>query len=98
MINRLLTPRIMKYPWIAGGSVWLVWLVNLAEGVGIRSIGRATVRSIIYATVHPQTAQSGGESEEGRRFTPLGRARGEGRAVACPDASARAFPARTKCC
>jgi hypothetical protein len=45
-----------------------------------------------------RTAQSGGESEEGRRAAPLGRVpapqawvRGEGRAVACPDASARAF-------
>ncbi len=39
MINRLLTPRIMKYPWIAGGTVWLAWVVNLVKGVGTRDIG-----------------------------------------------------------
>ncbi len=51
-------------------------------------------------TVHPRIAQSGGESEEGWRPTPLGRVpatqawvRGEGRAVASLNASARAFPA-----
>ncbi len=39
MINRLLTPRIMKYPWIAGGAVWLVWVVNVGRGIGDRDIG-----------------------------------------------------------
>ncbi len=34
-----------------------------------------------------------GRVREGRRPTPLGRARGEGRAVAAVPASARAFPA-----
>ncbi len=53
-----------------------------------------------YCAVHnlddsptPNRTVRGGESEEGWRPTPLGRARGEGRAVACPGASARAFPA-----
>jgi len=48
----------------------------------------------------PRTAQSGGESEEGRRPTPLGRVpatkewvRGEGRDLAACPARARAFPA-----
>jgi len=41
----------------------------------------------------PGTAQSGGESEEGRRPAPLGRARGEGRGLAACPASPRAFPA-----
>ena len=40
-----------------------------------------------------RTAQAGGESEEGRRPAPLGRARGEGRALARRPARARAFPA-----
>jgi hypothetical protein len=55
-----------------------------------------TVRCVIWATVHLLTAQSGGESEEGRRPTPLGRARGEGRAVACPPMQARGPSLRTK--
>jgi molybdopterin converting factor small subunit len=41
----------------------------------------------------PGTAQSGGESEEGRRPAPLGRVRGEGRGLAVCPASPRAFPA-----
>ena len=48
----------------------------------------------------PGTAQSGGESEEGRRPAPLGRVpatqawvRGEGRGLAACPASPRAFPA-----
>ncbi len=67
-------------------------LIGTGQGVHWPEIHEdITVRSIIKATVHPQSAQSGGESEEGRRPTPLGRARGEGRAVACPNASGRAF-------
>ena len=46
------------------------WLFRAGEAL--------TVRSLIKMTVHPQTAQSGGESEEGRRSAPLGRVRGEG--------------------
>jgi hypothetical protein len=61
---------------------------------------------VIYCAVRkigdrsPGTAQSGGESEEGRRPAPLGRVpapeawvRGEGRGLAACPASPRAFPA-----
>ncbi len=39
MISRLLTPTIMKYPWIAGGTVWLAWLLTLMRGSGRRDFG-----------------------------------------------------------
>jgi hypothetical protein len=39
MIGRLLTPRIMKFPWIAGGALWLTWLFNLVRGAGSQDIG-----------------------------------------------------------
>jgi hypothetical protein len=44
----------------------------------------------------PGTAQSGGESEEGRRPAPLGRARGEGRALAAHPVQWRGPSPRTK--
>jgi addiction module RelE/StbE family toxin len=57
---------------------------------------------IIYCAVHktgdspPGTAQSGGESEEGRRPAPLGRARGEGRELAARLVQVRGPSPRTK--
>jgi hypothetical protein len=44
----------------------------------------------------PGTAQSGGESEEGRRPAPLGRARGEGRGLAACLVRVRGPSPRTK--
>jgi alpha-1,2-mannosyltransferase len=32
--DRLLTPRRLKYPWIAGGMLWLAWLVSILVGPG----------------------------------------------------------------
>jgi hypothetical protein len=64
-------------------------------GIQVRQAGSSQG----YCAVHkigdrsPGTAQSGGESEEGRRPAPLGRARGEGRGLAACPASPRAFPA-----
>jgi hypothetical protein len=46
--------------------------VEIADYCAVRKIGDGI----------PETAQSGGESEEGRRPAPLGRARGEGRELA----------------
>jgi hypothetical protein len=43
-----------------------------------------------------RTAQSGGESEEGRRPAPLGRARGEGRGLAACLVRVRGPSPRTK--
>ncbi len=55
-----------------------------------------------YCAVHrtgdrpPETAQSGGESEEGWRPAPLGRVRGEGQAVAARLVQVRGPSPRTK--
>jgi hypothetical protein len=45
---------------------------------------------------HHRTAQAGGESEEGRRPAPLGRVRGEGRALAACPLQGRGPSLRTK--
>ena len=75
-----------------------VVILEHAEAI-LGRVGDHVYRCTRYSAVHQssdrplRTAQSGGKADEGRRPAPLGRARGEGRAVARPDASARAFPA-----
>jgi len=77
---------------------------STAQAGDIRTIqellGHRDVKTtMIYCAVRKigdspsRTAQSGGESEEGRRPAPLGRARGEGRGLAACPACPRAFPA-----
>jgi len=62
-------------------------------------LGVESLTRLVYCAVPNKgdsvlrTAQSGGESEEGRRPAPLGRGRGEGRDLAASPARARAFPA-----
>jgi len=82
------------------GGLFLVESASAASSPSrsIASNPHCAVRKI--GDMSPGTAQSGGESEEGRRPAPLGRVpatkawvRGEGRGLAACPASPRAFPA-----
>jgi len=86
---------------------WLVCMISTQLQQAVPPYGRAEVdsdagRGYAYCAVHkigdslPGTAQSGGESEEGRRPAPLGRARGEGRTLAARLVRGRGPSPRTK--
>jgi len=49
--DRFLTPRRMKYAWIAGGTLWFAWLISCLLGTGIMDLAGHVVGTD-YITIY----------------------------------------------